>query len=201
MRDLRSILLLLLFCIAGLAVFGHAHAENQTINETHFVLNYHQDTPTEKNTALNIRIKQGDTVYQGKTYDLTGVTGISYEYAHWNDWKWENFNCKPDKINIVRYYRNQINERSVWLDPEIWSVGNWYYWDSWECNITYFDTVNKTRVFKNQPLQQDNKFAFKIVKGPSIKLPAADPIKFMPLEQYTSAYSTKPLLSDKNISS
>lgn len=47
--------------------------------------NYHQDTDRQKNDPLNPEVHQGDTIYLGKTYDLSFVTDVSNEYAYWTN--------------------------------------------------------------------------------------------------------------------
>lgn len=75
---------------------------------------------TPKNNLLESSVKQGDTIYLGKTYDFSGVTGFSYEYAWWSDWKEENANCDPDKIIDIRYWKTLQEENAIYLDPKIW---------------------------------------------------------------------------------
>lgn len=131
-------------------------------------------------------VMQGNTIYQGKTYDLSGVSGLSYQFAHWNDWKVENTDCFPDEIKDIWYIRTGLNERAVPLD---WSVGNWYYWDWWECNLTHYDYSQLKTVNATEPLQADNKFAFTIITPPII----ASQIKLQTDNQITPIKSYQPV--------
>lgn len=151
-------------------------------------LNYHQESTWQQNSPLEYRPKQMDKLYLGKTYDLSGVTGISYYYAHWNLWQNANNNCNPDKIIDIRYYRTLTDPRSVYFDPKKWSAGDWYYWDGDECNLTHWDPVLKQRIKATAPLQQDNKFAFTLIKSPANPKIQKYPLNIQPLEKYQSVF-------------
>ena len=131
-------------------------------------LEYHQE-PVQ-NDPLSLYVKQGDTIYLGKTYDLSGASGISYEYAFWSDWKQADQNCEPDRVIDIRYFRTLTNEQAVLLDPAKWAIGNWYYWDSWQCNITHYDYSEGKTVISTQPIQAENNLAFTIINHPQINL-------------------------------
>lgn len=149
-------------------------------------LEYHQEGL--KNNPLELYVSQGDRIYQGKTYDLSRVTGISYQYAHWNNWKDEDFTCTPDQIIDIWHIRTGINENAVQVN---WPLGNWYYWDWWECNLTHYDYSTQKTVQATTPLQNDNKLAFTVINPPYLPT-LNNPIKegFIPVPTYVSAYAT-----------
>jgi hypothetical protein len=148
-------------------------------------LQYYQESP--HNNPLELTAKQGDTLYLGKTYDLSMVSGITHKYAFWSNWKEANTNCNPSKIMDVRYYANHTNDTAVFLDPLTWEAGDWYYWDETDCTITHYERGTGI-VIANAPLSHDNKFAFTIIK-PLANIPNWNPQTFFPTEKYISAYS------------
>jgi hypothetical protein len=178
----RSITLSITLSIIAMAViFYPVMAETPA-------LNYHQESTWQQNNPLEYRVTQMDRIYAGKTYDLTGTTGISYYYAHWNNWTKANNDCFPDKIIDIRYYRTLNNPKATYINPEQWTTGDWYYWDGDECNITHWDSATGTRVKATAPLQNDNKFAFTVKTPTDQQLPVPVPY-FVPLGKYESPFA------------
>jgi hypothetical protein len=132
---------------------------------------YYSQINQSQNDPIEYRVAQGDTIYQGKTYDLSGVSGDTLVYAHWNDWKSEDVNCQPDQIIDIRYWTTLNNKRAVWTDPAKWITGNWYYWDDYECGLTYYDYSLHQIVTRTTPFQAENKLAFRIVKPSGQAIP------------------------------
>jgi hypothetical protein len=159
----------LLALVLMLALIAPALAENSTVVRGQITptatLEYYQETP--QNSPYDLYVHQGDTLYLGKIYDLSGASGISYYFAHWNNWKDENANCNPDNVVDIKYVRTLNDPRATELRADKWAVGNWYYWDWWECNITHYNYSNHTIMAATGPLQADNKFAFKVISAPS----------------------------------
>lgn len=143
---------------------------------------------TPKNNLYEDYVHQGDTIYLGKTYDLTGVSGLSYEYAYWSDWKKEDTDCNPDKVVDIRYYRTFTTKNSVYLDPEVWNVGRWYAWNGYECNITYYDFESQERKTHDEPFQSENKFLFTIAIAPT-PAPVVVTVTSEPIETYRPYYT------------
>lgn len=182
----RTLTLTLTLIICLLITTVHADVRGQPQP----TLNYHQETD-KINDPLVDYVTQGNTIYQGRVYDFSGITGAQYQYAWWKDWKLENTNCNPDRTMNIFYPETLINPKAVWLDPARWPVGDWYYWDMLECNITYYDHDTKKATQKNVPLQADNKLAFIIKKGPANIIPAQYTIPmFIPVDGYKTAYPT-----------
>jgi hypothetical protein len=191
----RTTLLIQIWIFVALILTQPVLADNLTIRgaEPRVTLEYHVET-SHLNDPLKLYVEQGDTLYQGKTYDLSGASGISYMYAHWNDWKTENTNCNPDQVNDIWYIRTGTNERAVYLDPAKWHTGDWYYWDWWECNLTHYDYTQMKTVKATGPIESDNKFAFKLVKPLSVR---AEPnisidTTVIPVQAYLSPYAVIP---------
>lgn len=151
----------------------------------HAALQYYQETP--HNNPLELTVSQGDTLYLGKTYDLSMASGITHKFAFWKDWKVANTNCAPDKIIDVRYFSNHTNSSAVFINPDEWQAGDWYYWDETDCTITHYERGTGI-VIANAPMPHDNKFAFTIIKPKSI-IPQWNPQLFTATEKYISAYS------------
>ncbi len=144
---------------------------------------------TPDNDPLELYVRQGDSLYLGKTYDLSGVTPITYLYAWWKNWKDAGATCKPDKTIDIWYIRTMTDEKAVRLDPEKWEIGDWYYWDPEDCNITSYDRSEHKVVKATGPLQADNKFAFTIIRPPARVFPVIQSIPvFTPGQTYKSAY-------------
>ena len=148
-------------------------------------LQYFQEPP--QNNPLDLRVNQGDTIYLGKTYDLSGVFGVTGQLAYWKNWKLENVNCNPDIVVDINYYRTRVNESAVYLSPKTWTLGNWYYWDAWECTITHYDFETHQVVQRNTPFDHDNKFAFKII-SPGTKYFPGPELTITPIEKYSAIY-------------
>ena len=145
------------------------------------------------NDPIESRPAQGDTLYLGKTYDLTGVSGVSRAYAYWKDWKLENTNCQPDRIVDINYYKTLTNREAVWLDPAIFTTGNWYYWDEIECNLTWYDFNNGTLMHQDKPFPSDNKLAFRITNAPQAYVwQQQNAITSTEIEGYRSYYEKPP---------
>jgi hypothetical protein len=164
----------MLICLAG-AFIPHVRA-----------LEYYQEGL--HNDPLELRVSQGDTILLGKTYDLTGVSGLSYQFAYWKDWKIENTNCKPDKIIDIRPFKSGMNKSAIYLDPSIWSPGDWFFWDSYECNISQWSSEGRFTVARNKPLASDNKLAFFIIRPNPAPISRANIPMFSSLAGYESAY-------------
>lgn len=143
---------------------------------------------TPDNDPLELYVNQGDTVYLGKTYDLSGVEPITHLYAYWKNWKDAGVTCAPDKIIDTWYIRTLTNERAVWLDPASWAAGDWYRWDPNECNITHYDRSEHIIVKATEPLQRDNKLVFTIIRPPQSAFASVSIPAFTPGQTYQSAY-------------
>lgn len=167
---------------------GEEEIINQTITPA-VTLEYHIESSLQ-NDPLELYVTQGDKIYRGKTYDLSGVSGLSYQFAHWNDWKIENTDCSPDQINDIWYIRTGTNMRAVYLDPEKWSSGNWYYWDWWECNLTHYDYSKRKTVQATGPLQADNKLAFILINPltNAFNIKRETDASINPIQSYQSVY-------------
>ena len=148
---------------------------------------YYQIAP--QNDPLTPQVHQGDTLYLGKTYDLSLVTGVSSEYAYWKNWKAENTDCNPTKTMSVQYYHALVNKSSVMLKDDQWNIGEWYYWDEYECNLTYYDYETRQTVTRNKPFDHDNKLVFFIINPPRNKPLIDYPIaSIVPIKGYQTAY-------------
>jgi hypothetical protein len=151
-------------------------------------LQYYQEADRERNNPLDPVVRQGDTIYLGKTYDLSLVTGLSYTYAYWKNWKEESMDCSPDKIVDIRYYRTLINNTAVWINPDEFSIGSWYYWDQYECGLTYYDPESGQTLTRDRPFDHENKFVFTIIKPKNAVLQNAQLAIIEPLKGYQTAY-------------
>lgn len=176
------ILILVLSCLAVPA------SASSLINGT---LYYYNLTPN--NDPLELYVMQGDTLYLGKTYDLTGVEPITHLYAHWNKWKDANTNCNPDKVVDTWYIRTFTNEKAVWFDPAKWAVGDWYRWDPIECNRTHYDYSKHEVIAATEPIQADNKFAFTIMRPPRKAFPILGIPSSIPEQTYEPVYELSSL--------
>lgn len=150
--------------------------------------NYHQDTDRQKNDPLNPEVHQGDTIYLGKTYDLSFVTGVSNEYAYWTNWKVENTDCSPTKRVDIRYFQTFINKTSVTLNLNQWTAGDWYYWDSYECGMEYYDYETGQTLTRDRPFDHENKLAFHVIRPRSIPLQTIQIASIVPIKGYQTAY-------------
>jgi hypothetical protein len=174
------------------ALASSVMADTQTSTEitATTTLEYYQKVP--QNSPLDLYVHQGDTLYLGKTYDLSGASGISYFFAHWNNWKNESTDCHPDQIVDINYIRTLNQPRATLLSSDKWSVGNWYYWDWWECNITHYNSITHKSEAATGPLQADNKFAFEIVNPENtVKNFRQLQDTLVPITGYRSAYANK----------
>jgi hypothetical protein len=133
------------------------------------------------NDPLELMVSQGDTIYLGKTYDLSLVVGISGKLAWWKDWHQENFDCTPTKIIDIRSDRS-----AIYLNES----GNWWYWDDYECGLSYYDYSLHETVTRNSPLQHDNKLAFTVIKPKTLPLMLNHVSMFSPIAGYSSAFGT-----------
>ena len=185
-ESFRILAYMLIFSIALFGIshllIGQASAENAT-------LEYHQE-PLH-NDPLELYVTQGDTLYLGKTYDLSGVTPITHLYAHWNNWKNENTDCFPSTVIDTWYIETLTDERAVWFDPLKWAVGDWFYWDPVECNIAHYDYSQMKTVVNSAPLPADNKLAFIIRQPPYDYVVRGSIISeaFKPIGTYHTAYN------------
>jgi hypothetical protein len=178
----RGIIYLLLFefiliCIAG-ALIPQVDA-----------LQYYQEGL--RNNPLELRISQGDSILLGKTYDFTGVSGLSQKFAYWKDWKIENTNCNPDKIIDIRPFKSGMNKSAILIDPAVWSPGDYFFWDEYECNISAWDSDLHITIPRNKPLAADNKLAFFVIRPNLIPITRPNTQMFAALPGYVSAFSNK----------
>ena len=134
---------------------AHPPSENATI------FYYNNETP--QNDPKEWRVYPGDTIYLGGTYDLQYVMGTSKQFAWWKDWKYESTDCNPDVVNTVSYIdtRGRVNPKMVYIDPELYKVGNWWQWDG--CFIDQSTNSDKTNWL---PYKADNNLAFRIIYPP-----------------------------------
>lgn len=115
---------------------------------------------TPQNDIYELSVNPGDTLLQGRSYDLMNVYGFSGTFAHWNDWKTEYENCNPDIIINTSYIKTngRVNPKNVYLDPSMWATGDWFQWDG--C----FDRYEKGQTEANYvPYSNDNAKMFKII--------------------------------------
>lgn len=120
---------------------------------------------TPKNDIYGKKVMPGYTIALGRVYDLTYVSGVSKKYAWWKDYKVQGSNCYPDVIVNTSYVETngKINPKSVYLDPQIWKVGDWYQWDG-----CYQLPYNKNHPEAQYvPYMRDNNLAFKIINDPN----------------------------------
>jgi len=123
---------------------------------------YYRNT-TPQNDPMDLRVMPGDTIYQGRIYDLTHVIGVSKQFAWWKDWKYESNNCNPDRINSVSYIdtNGKENYKAVFIEPDEYPEGNWWQWDG--CFERYdFKSLTSTMV----PYMADNNLAFRVIRAP-----------------------------------
>ena len=187
-ESFRILAYMLIFSIALFGIshllIGQASAENAT-------LEYHQE-PLH-NDPLELYVTQGDTLYLGKTYDLSGVTPITHLYAHWNNWKNENTDCFPSTVIDTWYIETLTDERAVWLGgSKGWAVGDWYYWDPVECSISHYDYSQQKVVVNDAPLPADNKLAFIIINARAFDYTLSPPAldaAIKPIDGYKSAFN------------
>jgi hypothetical protein len=70
-------------------------------------------------------VEQGSTITQGETYDLEGVYGWTGKLAWWGKWYDEGGTNNPAVIVDLNDYKTY----AVYIDPDLFQVGNWYQWD------------------------------------------------------------------------
>jgi hypothetical protein len=70
-------------------------------------------------------VAQGDTVIQGKTYNLGVAYGFYGLIGHWDKFYNENTKRTPDTIIDL----NDYDTRAVYIDPDVFPLGNWYRWE------------------------------------------------------------------------
>ena len=119
---------------------------------------------TPQNDPFDLRVNPGDTLYLGRAYDLSYVSGYSKAFAWWKNPNDEAVTCTPDLVINTSYIDTggRVDPRAVWIDPSVWKEGNWYQWEG--CYSKYnFKTGEKTWV----PYIADNNLAFKVSRPPS----------------------------------
>jgi len=86
---------------------------------------------TPQNDLYELAVNPGDTLLQGRSYDLTNVYGFSGTFAHWNDDNDAMTDCNPDYVINTSYIKTngKTTPKNVYFDPSIWVTGDWYQWD------------------------------------------------------------------------
>lgn len=141
-----------------------AYVENGTL--------YYGDKP--QNDIYNKTVMPGDTIVLGRTYDFTNVLGVSKKFAWWKDKTVEAVDCHPDIINSVSYIdtNGKIKQDNVTLDPENWTVGDWWQWDG--CFQMKFQQNHIEAQY--QPYFQDNNLMFHVIYDPNPPAPVPAPV-------------------------
>lgn len=134
---------------------------NQTIISSYKIFYFNNITP--KNDPLEFIVYPGDTLYQGRNYNLEHVLGDSDQFAFWQNWKVAGTDCNPDRINDVNYINSNltINPHNIYLDSSKWPVGQYWGWDP--CFWEYY-AENNTEI--QVPRIHDNNLMFTIVYPP-----------------------------------
>lgn len=124
---------------------------------------------TPQNDIYEKVVMPGDTIVLGRTYDLTYVSGSSKKFAWWKDKTVEAVNCKPDIINSISYIdtNGKIRQNNVTLNPENWTVGDWWQWDG--CFQMKFQQNHIEPQY--QPYYQDNNLMFHVIYDPNPPTP------------------------------
>ncbi|MDD3984003.1 MAG: hypothetical protein PHU54_08710, partial [Candidatus Omnitrophica bacterium] len=60
---------------------------------------------TPQNDLYELAVNPGDTLLQGRSYDLTNVYGFSGTFAHWNNYWNQGLDCHPDYIVNTSYIK------------------------------------------------------------------------------------------------
>lgn len=115
---------------------------------------------TPQNDLYELTVSPGDTLLQGRSYDLTRVYGYSGTFAHWNNMNKAMTDCSPDYVINTSYVKTngQVNPKNVYFDPSVWVTGDWYQWDG--C----FDRYVKGQTAANYvPYSSDNARMFSVI--------------------------------------
>ena len=116
------------------------------------------------NDPFELRVYPRDTIYLGRTYDLSYVMGSNHTFARWNDWKLGGLDCSPDDIYPIDYIQTngEVNPKAVFLDPANgWKTGDYYQWDG--CMVKY---NLKSGDYDSIPHLNDNNYMFTVINPP-----------------------------------
>ena len=150
-RPLASDLWLTPFIILILLIFISVPASAQTV--------YYNDI-TPKNNLFELSVHPGDTLLQGRSYDLIPVYGFTGSFAHWNSYQNQGLNCNPDYIINTSYIgsNGRNTPKNVYLDPSRWPRGDWFQWEG--CFEVYSKGQNTGVI---SPYTHDNSLVFTVI--------------------------------------
>ena len=150
-RPLASVLRLTPLLVAILLIFTSIPVSAQQI---------YYSNPTPKNNLFELSVHPGDTVIQGRSYDLTPVYGFTGAFAHWNSYQDQGLNCNPDYIINTSYIvsNGRNTPKNIYFDPSKWPRGDWFQWDG--CYEVYSKGQNTGVI---SPYLHDNDLVFTVI--------------------------------------
>jgi hypothetical protein len=144
---------------------------------------------TPHNDPMELKVHPGDTIYLGRSYDLTDVLGWNYSFSNWKDWKIEGSDCNPDVTVDVDYIRTNTgtDPKLVYLDPSIWKTGDWFQYEG--CYAVMQRNSDGTISEVMTPYMRDNNRMFTIIYPP-VKLLPSSPLagQIVPVQGYQSPF-------------